>query len=247
MGTYDAQQVCLKGHQVTDKYHRNPQFRRPFCPKCGAKTIHQCQHCNAEIRGDYHVDGVAVIGLGITTPVPQFCEKCGEAFPWSSQQEKKDDEVTRLDPLIAVERICNRIVLVIRQLRQRYGKRAALEINDEYDPQDLLHALLLLFFDDVRPEEFTPSYAGSATRMDFLLKQESIVIEAKMTREGLGAKQVSEQLIVDIAHYAVHPNCKTLYCLVYDPEHRITNPRGLESDLSKTSGGLEVRVFIVPR
>lgn len=43
-------------------------------------------------------------------------------------------------------------------------------LEDEYDVQDLPHALLLLYFDDVRAEEWTPSYAGKSARMDFLLK-----------------------------------------------------------------------------
>jgi hypothetical protein len=73
------------------------------------------------------------------------------------------------------------------------------------------------------------------------------VVEAKMTRLGLGAKEVGEQLIVDIAHYQKHPGCKLLMCLVYDPSGRIGNPRGLENDLSRREGEFEVRVFIVPK
>ena len=165
----------------------------------------------------------------------------------SSTTANSGDEVTALDPAASVERICSRIPLVIRQLRDRYDGRSTLKIDDEYDLQDLLHGLLHLFFDDVRPEEYTPSYAGKATRMDFLLKNESIVIEAKMTRRGLGAKEIGEQLIIDIAHYKSHPNCKSLFCLVYDPDHRVDNPRGLENDLSKTTDGMSVRVFVVPR
>jgi REase_DpnII-MboI len=52
-------------------------------------------------------------------------------------------------------------------------------MKDEYDVQDSLHALLKLHFDDVRREEWTPSYAGSQSRMDFLLKREKIVVETK--------------------------------------------------------------------
>lgn len=157
------------------------------------------------------------------------------------------DEVSKLDPVILVERICARIPLVIRQLKDRYDNRQTLRIDDEYDLQDLLHALLHLFFDDVRPEECTPSYAGKATRMDFLLKDESIVVETKMTRRGLGSKEIGEQLIIDIAHYKSHPDCKRLFCLVYDPDHRVENPRGLENDLSKSTDGIKVQVFVVPR
>lgn len=101
--------------------------------------------------------------------------------------------------------------------------------------QDLTHALLRLHFDDIRPEEWTPSYAGGASRMDYLLKKERIVVEAKMNRPGLGAKEVSEQLIIDAAKYKEHPDCKTLVCLVYDPGGFVKNPRGVEGDLARLS------------
>ena len=38
-----------------------------------------------------------------------------------------------------------------------------LSFGNEYDVQDLLHALLRPWINDIRPEEFTPSYAGSST------------------------------------------------------------------------------------
>jgi len=111
------------------------------------------------------------------------------------------------------------------QLKNRHNSRPTIEISDEYDVQDLLHSILKLHFKDVREEEYTPSYGGSSTRMDFLLKNENIVIEVKKTRERLADKNVGEQLILDVAHYRNHPNCNNLKCFVYDPENRIKNPR----------------------
>jgi hypothetical protein len=155
-------------------------------------------------------------------------------------------DVTRSYVLI-VERICDRFHLVARQLRSRHDNRETLDVEDEYDVQDLLHALLTLEFDDIRPEEWTPSYAGSGSRVDFLLKQEQIVIEAKKTRKGLGAKEIGEQLIVDIQRYQSHPDCRTLICFVYDPDGRIANPRGIENDLNREHNGLGVEVIIAPK
>lgn len=102
-----------------------------------------------------------------------------------------------------------------RQLRCRYDNRETLTIEDEYDVQDLLHALLLLYFDDVRAEEWTPSYAGKSVRMDFLLKNENVVIEVKKTRLGLADKELGDQLIIDVDRYKVHPDCKRLICFIY--------------------------------
>ena len=72
--------------------------------------------------------------------------------------------------------ILNSFHRVARQLQNRYNKRETISIQDEYDVQDLLHALLKISFDDVRPEEYTPSYAGSSTRVDFLLKKEKTMV-----------------------------------------------------------------------
>jgi hypothetical protein len=135
---------------------------------------------------------------------------------------------------------------VARQLRSRYGSRNTIEIEDEYDVQDLFHSLLRIHFDDVRAEEYTPSYAGSASRVDFLLKKEKIIIEIKKTRQGLSAREVGEQLIIDSQRYQAHPDCSTLVCFVYDPEGRVANPRGIESDLTKEINGVPITVFITP-
>jgi hypothetical protein len=153
----------------------------------------------------------------------------------------------RYKPLGIVTRICDRFHLVARQLRDRHDNRQTLEIEDEYDVQDLMHSLLKLFFDDIRPEEWTPSYAGGSARMDFLLKNERLVVETKKTRKGLTAKELGNQLIVDIDRYKQHPDCKTLFCFVYDPDGRIPNPKGIENDLSHQNGELEVKVFIAPK
>lgn len=150
-------------------------------------------------------------------------------------------------PLDTLLLICDRLHLVARQLAQRRQNRPTLTIADEYDVQDLLHALLRLHFDDIRPEERTPSYGGGASRMDFLLKPEQIVVEAKMTRTGLGAREVADELTIDAARYRGHPDCKSLICLVYDPSGLVKNPRGVERDLAKLSGnGLEVICIITP-
>jgi hypothetical protein len=160
------------------------------------------------------------------------------------QSEGKTDESKLLN---ALDKIIVRFHAVAVQLRNRHGERNTLDINDEYDVQDLMHALLRLYFDDVRPEEWVPSYAGSASRTDFLLPQIDTIIEIKKTRAGLGAKAVGEQLIIDIAKYKKHPQCRRLICFVYDPEGRVSNPAGIEKDLNTSDHGIDVNVYILPK
>lgn len=73
----------------------------------------------------------------------------------------------QVDSVKAVLELGERFLDVSRQLRRRHAGRPTLEVNDEYDAQDLLHSLLLVCFRDVRAEEWTPSYAGSNKRIDF--------------------------------------------------------------------------------
>jgi hypothetical protein len=143
--------------------------------------------------------------------------------------------------------ICKRFSIFAQQLKTRERGRPPFEIEDEYDVQYLLLALLRLHFEDVRKEEWTPSYAGGSSRMDFLLKRERIVIEAKKTRDTLNRdSQIGDQLIVDIKRYAEHPDCQALVCFVYDPDMLLDNPKGLEQDLSATRERIEVIVVVSP-
>jgi len=162
-----------------------------------------------------------------------------------------EDEMPATDSTAQGERnlklVIERFHLVARQMRERHSSRASLEINDEYDVQDLFHALLMIFFDDIRREEWTPSYAGGASKIDFLLLEIETAIEIKKSRNSLTTRQLGEELLIDIAKYQTHPQCRKLICFVYDTERIFTNPRGVEADLSKLHNELAVVVMIVPR
>ena len=149
---------------------------------------------------------------------------------------------------VSIVRLAERFHRVVGQLRNRHNGRPTLDVNDEYDVQDLFHALLTLFFDDIRPEERTPSYAGGASRIDFLLREIETVVEIKKTRPSLSTKDLGEQLLVDIAKYKSHPYCRNIFCVVYDPDDIIKNPRGVENDLNgQSTPEIRVRVLIVPK
>lgn len=143
--------------------------------------------------------------------------------------------------------LCRRFDLAVRHLAVRHAGRSGIAIEDEYDVQDVLHTLLSAHFEDVRPEEWTPSYAGKSARTDFLLKREKILVEAKKTRNSLKDKEIIQQLAVDIMQYRNHPDCKALVCLIYDPDRLLQNPSAIEADLSSDQDGLAVRVLVCPK
>jgi hypothetical protein len=193
---------------------------------------------------DYVFDQAFQRGLDTARTVLQsFVDEIDEY--WDS--ENVGDTQFPPVPIELVENLCLSFHKVARQLRSRYNSRETLKIEDEYDVQDLFHALLKIHFDDIRDEEWTPSYAGACSIVDFLLKQENLIIEIKKTRKGLEAKEVGEQLLVDIQRYKTHPSCGSLICFVYDPDGRIANPKGIENDLSRVIDGLQVKVLIYPK
>lgn len=155
---------------------------------------------------------------------------------------------TTTDALELLEQISRKLPVTFAILQSEYRGRPGLTVNDEYDVQHILHAISVLHFEEVEPEEPTPKMAGGSSRLDFLLKQERAAIETKMMmmmmRPGLSKKQLRDDLAVDIAYFRVHPDVDALFVLVYDPTRKITNAAGFERDLYSDSDDFSVRVVI---
>ena len=173
---------------------------------------------------------------------PEQCEPQGRSQ--KSHHSMKPDSVQEL--LMVLLRGLRR---AMHPLTHRRKGTQPLLFSTEYDVQDLLHSMLRPWISDIRPEEFTPSYAGSNTRMDFLLPAHSLVIELKFVRDRAHGKRIGDELIVDIEHYRRHPACNSLWCVVYDPKYLLTNAEGLRTDLEGArrtkDGELMVKVLVL--
>jgi hypothetical protein len=156
----------------------------------------------------------------------------------------KDGETDAIDHL---RKICSAFHRVTRQLRQRRDERPTLEVEDERDVLDLLQTLLCIEYDNIEVEEWTPTYANGSTRTDLWLKDEGVVIIAKKTKQGIGVKALTHQISVDFEQYGTHPDCKLMFCFIYDPEGRIGHPKGLEGDLTLNYNGRRVEALISPK
>jgi len=165
----------------------------------------------------------------------------------STTIEKKKLKPTSIEELLGI--LIKGLPRAMHPLTHRRKNSVNLVFTSEYDIQDILHALLRPWISDIRPEEVTPSYAGTSTRMDFLLPEYSLVIETKLARSKLHGKDIGEELILDIDHYRTHPHCKILWCVIYDPNHYIQNAEGLVHDLegesTNTKGTVATRIFVI--
>ena len=204
----------------------------------GAEVILPTAVIEAAFQARLVEDRVNVTDASEAAAFMYLCRRIRDKLPF------RDASASSLDTVLA---LCRRFHLFAIQLERRYGGRDPVSIRDEYDVQDLFHAILLLHFDDVRPEEVTPSYAGSSSRVDFFLPDARTVVEVKMTRQSLGQRQVADQLIEDAARYAAMPQVDTLVCLVYDPRRFCRNPTALERDLAESGRRLAVHAVVCPR
>lgn len=84
---YKAAIVCRRGHVLS-------AFNSPLeletdstqrCTTCGAKQLKACLSCNTRIRGSYFVPMVVSFA---EFSLENFCDACGKAFPWASQQAR---------------------------------------------------------------------------------------------------------------------------------------------------------------
>lgn len=187
-------------------------------------------------NGCYYRDAVVI--QGILKGLKESIESGVVTFA----VQEKEDSVCDLDTIIL---LCKRFHKVARSLRNRHDKRETLVIKDEYDVQDLFGSLLRLYFDDVRREEYVPSYAGGASRTDFLLLNSGIVVEIKKTRDSMKDSDLGEQLIIDLERYKAHPQCNYIVCFVYDPDELLGNPEGIMGDLNRAHEG-EALIIIEP-
>ena len=167
--------------------------------------------------------------------------------PTTAQATANSPAVTEMDHLSITKKVCQRFHVVARQLRLRGEYRSTINVEDECDVQDLMHALLRQHFDDIGTDEWTPSYSTGAPRTTYLLDHDRLAIVVKKTRTGLTRKDLVDQVRADVERYRNRGRCAHLLCFVYDPEGRIGNPRGLESELCTTSEHFAVDVVVAPK
>jgi hypothetical protein len=230
----DVMQVCLNGHVITDRLRGRPEQALSRCDRCGAPTLTRCATCGRDLPGALEASGLEPIGR---PEPPPHCPLCGAAFPWARRRGPLPPNA-----LAVLDGLLRRLPRAVRQLRVRHADRPAFRVEDEHDLADLLRALLPLYFDDVRPEGRTPSYAPD-TRTDFVLApQETAVTVKRVTATGC-EQALAEQLREDAAYYERRGGVRRLACLVYDPEQRVVEPGQFEA-MCQQDEGLVVRCVV---
>jgi REase_DpnII-MboI len=150
-----------------------------------------------------------------------------------------------LDMMQYATLIADRFTSILSPMKNRRKSRVPLTMGDEYDVQYLFEALLALHIDDIRSEEPGPSVGGGYSRADTYLPEYRCFIEFKMTRKGIDNNILRKQLTDDFVLYGQDQRCDLLFVFIHDPEIRIENPRGFETQMSGQTKGISNIVVVI--
>lgn len=167
------------------------------------------------------------------------------------QKVRLQVHVPRKDPLQDIEQILESFTTCVGRLIDRGHGRQAFEVENEYDVQDLLYVMIKPLFPGLECEEHTLKYAGSEKRVDFVIKEIGVVIEAKYIRDKRQSKTIFEEMKIDIESYHAHVHCNTLIFFIYNPMLVIQDVKKKTQELSGTRNikgkEMQIRVIVNPR
>jgi hypothetical protein len=134
-------------------------------------------------------------------------------------------------------------------IKGRRSGHQCFEINDEYDVQDILYVMLKSIFPNLRDEDAIPKVGGKSTKIDLILREQNILVEAKMIKaKDQNETHFIEELKVDFESYHQCQWLKKLFCFVYDPQKKtrdLSNFKDLNGIRNKNGHEYSVEVIVV--
>jgi hypothetical protein len=136
-----------------------------------------------------------------------------------------------------IERICRRISNAGRILSNRPRKgKTSFEIKDEYDVQDLLHAILRAYLKYSVQEDPLSKVAGTkSSRIDISIAELGVLIEIKYAYGPDDQKRIFEEFSQDLVLYTAWTPLQTLFFVIYN-----SNDLRDSESLEKLSGPKQI-------
>ncbi|MFY1611820.1 hypothetical protein ACOMSG_03100 [Macellibacteroides fermentans] len=155
-----------------------------------------------------------------------------------------------LNPEELVRNILSNFSNSIRKIiKNRRKGHADFSINDEYDVQDILYVVLKSVFPHLRDEDAIAKVGAKSTKIDLILREEQILIEAKMIKQSdTNETHFIEELKVDFESYHQCNWLSKLFCFVYDPYEKtkdLSNFHDLNGTRVKNGHKFSVEVIVV--
>ena len=125
-------------------------------------------------------------------------------------------------------RLCERLPEAVRSLSQRRKGKTPFTLDDEYDAQDLLRALIRAYFKHTISEEPIGKAGGTASsRVDIAIEALGALVEVKYAREAKDQSRFVRELGTDFLLYSEWKPLKTLICVIVN-SGVLEDPEALE-------------------
>ena len=136
---------------------------------------------------------------------------------------------------------------VVSRLKYRRKNKVPLDVNDEYDVQDILYAMLKGPFSTLQYEDSMPKDGITSARADFVIHDLNTYIEAKYISKKGREKGIQDECMLDIRKYGIQEDCYKMIFFIYDPNKCIDNQFAFRASLEKDRviKGKEIEVIIL--
>lgn len=115
-----------------------------------------------------------------------------------------------------------------------------IQINNEYDLQHLLYAVIKPLCKDARLE-VTEDTGFGMVRSDIKIPSINAVLEAKCTRENMSLKKLTEEMEADIVHY----KADYIYFYIYDKEKIVKDRQAFETAFNREFDGKHIKSILL--
>src|SRR5271157_1236432 len=156
-------------------------------------------------------------------------------------------EVCAPEPEVAlILQLCKRLPCSARILGIRRKGKASFEVNDEYDAQDLLHAVLRAYMKyTVHEEPLGKVGGGHSGRADVAVEELGTVVELKFVHGPDDQRRIVDEYSNDLLLYTKWPGLKHFIYLVYNSQD-LRDPEALEKLAgSQTLNGVMFKSYVI--
>ena len=161
---------------------------------------------------------------------------------------KPSIENLNVSNLQLIEKILNKFTSASKSLLDRRKGKTNIQIEDEYDIQDLLFIMLKPHFPTLRIEQVVSGNDDNQfLKIDFLISSNKVAIECKIIRDQNHANKISKELNDDIQTYHNNQDCNTLIFFIYDKSMLLNNPDVLLESYNniQTFNGKELKIITI--
>jgi hypothetical protein len=200
----------------------------------------------AKVYADEHFAGMNAAGITDLATDSRFLP-FGRGTDYTNQLLFASETGSAPEPSVGLLlQLCERLPYAARVLAGRRKGKDPFEVSDEYDVQDLLHAIIRAYLKYAIDEEPLGKVGGArSSRADLALPDLKTLVEVKYVRRPDDQQRIVEELAQDLILYSAWAPLESFVYLVYNSGD-LRDPEALRRLEGETMiGGKRYRTYVI--